>query len=151
VTALTLTTEEDVSDRMEVGPLPDGWSSTEATGQFLAIGLGAGVALRASVRVFEPLATNPDYLLDRFGAQIRGPLGRPVVQSLPDTHADGISVVAFEEESDGAITARIDLVRRAWNRDIAVSARTPRIEFVDELFSAMLDLLATVHPLGAER
>lgn len=137
--------------RMAVGRLPDAWSRDEQSGDFLATGVPTRRPVRATVRVFEPLDANPDYLLSRFGAQIVGPLGRPQVQSLPEPLADGISVVAFEEAADGALTARIDLVRRAWDLDIVVSAGTAEVEVIEELFSAMLELLATVQPVGDEQ
>ncbi len=132
--------------RMAVGRLPAAWARTEQPGQFIAARVGASGGIPATARVFEPLSANPDYLLQRFGSQNEGPLGRPTVQSLPDPLADGVSIVAFEEARDGTLTARIDLVRRAWNLDIVVSAYTTDIAAVEPLFSAMLDLLATVQP-----
>ncbi|HYI34142.1 MAG TPA: hypothetical protein VEX88_11835 [Glaciibacter sp.] len=132
--------------RMAVGPLPDGWNRGDKEGQFEASGFAVGGRIPATVRVFEPLGANPDYLLRRFGAQIDGPLGRPTVQSLPDSLADGVSIVAFDEAHDETLSARIDLVRRAWDLDIVVSARTTEIAVVEQLFSVMLDLLATVQP-----
>jgi hypothetical protein len=134
-----------------VGRLTAAWSVDEGPGRFRATGIGAVGTIRAIVRAFEPLDPNPDYLLRRFGADTVGPLGRPRVQSLPEELADGISVVAFEEAPDGALWARIDLVRRAWERDIVVSARTSEMEVVDALFSAMLDLLAIVKPIGDDQ
>jgi hypothetical protein len=138
-------------DRLAVGQLPDAWSRGDEPGRFLATGIRPGRTAVVTVRVFEPLEANPDYLLDRFGARTIGPLGRPRVQSLPESLSDGISVVAFEEGADRTLTARIDLVRRAWDLDIVVSARTAEVEAVEELFAAMLDLLATVRPVGDER
>jgi hypothetical protein len=132
--------------RMAVGPLPDAWNRGDKEGTFVASGFAVGGRIPATVRVFEPLDANPDYLLRRFGAQTEGPLGRPTVQSLPDALADGVSIVAFDEAPDGMLSARIDLVRRAWDLDIVVSARTTKIAMVEPLFSAMLDLLATVQP-----
>jgi hypothetical protein len=132
---------------MAVGPLPDGWNRGDKEGQFEASGFAVGGRIAARVRVLEPLGANPDYLLRRFGAQIDGPLGRPTVQSLPDALADGVSIVGFDEAHDGTLSARIDLVRRAWDLDIVVSARTTEIPIVEPLFAAMLDLLATVQPI----
>jgi hypothetical protein len=133
--------------RMAVGPLPDAWSRSDTAGRFEASGFAVGGPISASVRVFQPLDANPDYLLRRFGTHVDGPLGRPTVQSLPEPLADGVSIVAFEEERDGTLTARIDLVRRAWDLDIIVSARTTEIAVVEPLFSAMLDLLHAVQPI----
>ena len=110
--------------RMSVGPLPGGWARGGAVGQFEASGFPRGGAIPATVRVFEPLDTNPDYLLRRFGAQADGPLGRPTVESLPESLAEGVSIVAFNEEPDGTLIARIDL-----------------------MLSSMLELLAAVHPI----
>jgi hypothetical protein len=137
--------------RLAFGLLPDAWSRGNEPGQFQPIGIRAGRTAIATVRAYEPLEANPDYLLDRFGARTIGPLGRPQVQSLPEPLADGISVVAFEEGVDRTLTARIDLVRRAWDVDIVVSARTAEVEAVPELFAAMLDLLATIRPVGVEQ
>jgi hypothetical protein len=137
--------------RMTVGRLPETWSRDEQQGQFQATGVRTARTVRATVRVFEPLDANPDYLLHRFGTQTAGPLGRPQVQSLPESLADGISVVSFEERADRTLAARIDLVRRAWNLDIVVSARTTEVEAVQTLFSAMLDLMATVRPAGDDQ
>jgi hypothetical protein len=131
---------------MAVGPLSDAWNRGDKEGRFEASGFAIGGKIEATVRVFEPLDANPDYLLRRFGAHTDGPLGRPTVQSLPDSHSDGVSIVAFDEAHDGTLSARIDLVRRAWDLDIVVSARTTEIAIVEPLFSAMLDLLATVQP-----
>lgn len=138
-------------NEIAVSRLPEAWSRDELPGHFLATGIRTRRTVRATVRVFEPLDANPDYLLGRFGAQTAGPLGRPQVQSLPEPLADGISVVGFEEGADHTLTARIDLVRRAWDLDIVVSARTAEVEAVEALFPAMLDLLATVRPEGDER
>jgi hypothetical protein len=132
---------------MSVGPLPDGWERGDAEGRFEASGFPRGGTIPATVRVFEPLDTNPDYLLRRFGAQADGPLGRPTVQSLPESLAEGVSIVAFDEGPDGTLTARIDLVRRAWNLDIIVSAHTADIALVDPMVESMLELLAAVHPI----
>lgn len=133
---------------MRVGPLPDMWSRGATAGLFQSSGLLPGHTLRATVRVYEPLESDTRYLLDRVGAQTDGPLGRPRVQTLPDHLADGISVLAFDEASDGSLSARIDLVRRAWDRDIVVSARAVPVEAVDDLVDAMLELLAAVRPSG---
>ncbi|MCW2935886.1 MAG: hypothetical protein JWM19_6848, partial [Actinomycetia bacterium] len=62
--------------------------------------------------------------------------------------ADGIAVVAFELEPDDTLTARIELVRRAWDLDIVVSARTSEIEATEALVSAMVELLGAVVPSG---
>lgn len=132
---------------MSVGPLPEGWARGAAEGRFEASGFPRGGPIPATVRVFEPLDTNPDYLLRRFGAQADGPLGRPTVQSLPESLADGVSIVAFDEAPNGTLTARIDLVRRAWSFDIIVSAHVTDIAMVDPMFSSMLELLAAVHPI----
>jgi hypothetical protein len=97
--------------------------------------------------VFEPLERNPNYLLDRVGARREGPMGRPAVASLPESLADGIAVVAFElVGSDDTLAARIELVRRAWDLDIVVSARTAEIEATESLVSAMVELLGSVVP-----
>ena len=141
-----MTTDNQTPDRMRVGPLPDGWSRGATAGLFQSSGILPGHTLRATVRVYEPLESDTRYLLDRVGAQTVGPLGRPRVESLPDNVADGISVVAFDEASDGSLSARIDLVRRAWNRDIVVSARAVPVQAVDALADAMLELLASVRP-----
>ena len=141
-----MTIETMNRNRMMVGRLPESWSRDEQPGQFRATGVATRRIVRAGVRIFTPLDESPDYLLRRFGANTLGPLGRPQVQSLPEPLADGVSVVTFEEGADRTLTARIDLVRRAWDLDIVVSARTAEVEAVEVLFSAMLDLLATVRP-----
>jgi len=57
-------------------------------------------------------------------------------------------VVGAELEPDDTLTARIDLVRRAWDLDILVSARTPEIGATGALVSAMVELLGAVVPSG---
>lgn len=136
---------------MNIGRLPHGWVRADRPGLFQTDQFGAGVELFASVRVFEPLASSPDYLLTRFGATTDGPLGRPRVESLPESLEEGVSIIAFEEEADGALVARIDLLRRAWNLDIVVSARTAEIVVVESLYFAMLELLASVQPMGENK
>jgi len=105
-------------------------------------------AVWSRVRAFESLDRNPDYLLDRVGTRRAGPLGRPEVVSLPEPLDDGIAVLAFELEPDDTLTARIELIRRAWDLDILVSARTPEIGATEALVSAMVELLAAVVPSG---
>lgn len=68
------------------------------------------------------------------------------MESLPESLAEGVSIVAFTEEPDGTLTARIDLVRRAWNLDIIVSARITDVALVDPMLSSMLELLTAVKP-----
>lgn len=134
---------------LQIDALPASWQQGQEPGWFLATAVPAKGALWARVRVFEPLDRNPDYLLDRAGARVEGPLGRPAVASLPESLADGIAVVAFELELDDTLTARVELVRRAWDRDIVVSARTGEIEATEALVSAMVELLGAVAPAGA--
>ena len=143
-------TDIGAPDRMIIGPLPIVWSRGATPDLFQSSGILPGHTLRSTVRVYEPLEADTRYLLERVGAQTVGPLGRPRVESLPDNVADGISVVAFDEASDGSLSARIDLVRRAWDRDIVVSARAVPVEAVDPLVDAMLELLASVRPAEVE-
>jgi len=128
------------------GGLPANWRSTELPAAFETLVSDRRLPAMAQVKVFESLAENPDYLLGTFRTTDDGPLGRPLVQSLPEPLADGISVVSFHESVNGALTSRIDLVRRAWNLDIIVSATTLNIESVEGMFSAMLELLSSVRP-----
>ena len=130
---------------VEVRPLPDPWQAEE-TGWFRASGIGSGGGIRAQVHAFEPLEQNPDYLLDRVGARREGPLGRPQLVTLPRELADGVAALAFELEPDDSLAARIDFVRRAWDLDILVSARTHEVDMVEELTAAMVQLLAVVRP-----
>ena len=134
--------------RLQIDALPTSWEQGAEPGWFRATALPARGATWSRVRVFEPLDPNPDYLLDRVGTRREGPLGRPEVVSLPEPLDDGIAVLAFELEPDDTLTARIDLVRRAWDLDILVSARTSEIEAAEPLVSAMVELLAAVQPLG---
>lgn len=138
--------EQDVVKEVEVVALPDPWRA-EQTGWFRAAGIGSGGGIRAQVRAFAPLEQNPDYLLDRVGARRDGPLGRPQVITLPRELADGVAVLAFELEPDDSLVARIDFVRRAWDLDILVCARTHEVAAVGELTAAMVQLLAVVAPV----
>jgi hypothetical protein len=134
--------------RLQINALPASWQQGPEPGWFRATAVPAKGALWSRVRAFEPLDRNPDYLLDRVGARREGPMGRPEVVSLPESLADGIAVLAFELEPDDTLTARIDLVRRAWDVDILVSARTPEIEATQALVAAMAELLGAVVPSG---
>jgi hypothetical protein len=136
------------SGRLQIDVLPPSWEQGPEPGWFRATTVPAKGATWSRVRAFEPLDRNPDYLLDRVGARREGPLGRPEVASLPESLADGIAVLAFELEPDDTLTARIDLVRRAWDLDILVSARTSEIEVAEALVSAMVELLGAVVPAG---
>lgn len=138
------------SGRLRIGALPASWEQGPEPGWFRATAVPAKGAAWSRVRVFRPVDRNPDYLLDRVGARREGPLGRPEVANLPESLADGIAVVAFELDSDDTLTARIDLVRRAWDLDITVSARTSEIEAAAALVSAMTELLAAVAPAREE-
>lgn len=142
---MTLTTTAPV---LMVDRCPDGWEPGEQPGEFLATGIGTAKTIRASVRVFSPESANPDYLLDRIHAYRAGPLGRPRIQSLPESLAEGVSVVAIEEGRAGSLRSRIDLVRRAYEMDIVMTAQTVDFETVEELFPALLELLAAVVPIG---
>lgn len=130
---------------VRVDRIPAAWRVGEGEGEFIATALPLGEE-SVVVSVMLAQSPNPDYLLTRYGAKVAGPLGRPMVQSLPELLADGVSIVASEEGRDGALYARIDLVRRAWNLDIAVSARHVAVENAELLFSDMLDLLWEVQP-----
>jgi hypothetical protein len=134
------------SSRLQIDALPASWEQGSEPGWFRATAVPARGAVWSRVRAFEPLDRNPNYLLDRVGARREGPLGRPEVVSLPQSLADGIAVVAFELEPDDTLTARIELVRRAWDLDIVVSARTSEIEVAESLVSAMVELLGAVVP-----
>lgn len=134
--------------RLQIDALPTSWEQGAEPGWFRATAVPTKRAVWSRVRAFEPLDRNPDYLLDRVGARREGPLGRPEVVSLPESLADGIAVLAFELEPDDTLTARIDLVRRAWDLDILVSARTSEIEVAEALVSAMVELLGAVVPAG---
>lgn len=134
--------------RLQIDALPTSWEQGAEPGWFRATALPARGATWSRVRVFEPLDPNPNYLLDRVGTRREGPMGRPEVASLPESLADGIAVLAFEPEPDDTLTARIDLVRRAWDLDILISARTSEIEVAEALVSAMVELLGAVVPAG---
>jgi hypothetical protein len=133
---------------LQIHPLPASWERGPEPGWFRATAVPAKGATWCRVRAFEPLDRNPNYLLDRVGTRREGPLGRPEVASLPESLADGIAVLAFELGNDDTLTARIDLVRRAWDLDILVSARTFEIEATEALVSAMAGLLGAVAPAG---
>ena len=135
-------------NRLQIDALPASWEQGPEPGLFRATTVPAKGATWSRVLAFEPLDRNPDYLLDRVGVRREGPLGRPEVASLPESLADGIAVLAFELEPDDTLTARIDLVRRAWDLDILVSARTSEIEAAEALVSAMVELLGAVVPAG---
>ena len=134
------------SGRLQIDALPASWELGPEPGWFRATTVPARGATWSRVRVFEPLDRNPNYLLDRVGARREGPMGRPAVASLPESLADGVAVVAFELGSDDTLTARIELVRRAWDLDIVVSARTAEVEATESLVSAMVELLGAVTP-----
>jgi hypothetical protein len=134
--------------RLQIDVLPASWEQGPEPGWFRATAVPAKGATWSRVRAFEPLDRNPDYLLDRVGARVDGPLGRPAVASLPESLADGIAVVASELASDDSLTARVELVRRAWDLDIVLSARTSEIEATEALVSAMVELLGAVVPSG---
>jgi hypothetical protein len=138
----------NASARPRIDVLPASWEQGPEPGWFRATAVPVKGTVWSRVRAFEPLERNPNYLLDRVGARREGPLGRPTVASLPEALADGIAVVAFELEPDDTLTARIELVRRAWDLDIVVSARTPEIEAAEPLVSAMVELLGAVAPSG---
>jgi hypothetical protein len=133
---------------LQIDALPVSWEQGPEPGWFRATAVPAKRAVWSRVRAFESLDRNPDYLLDRVGTRRAGPLGRPEVVSLPEPLDDGIAVLAFELEPDDTLTARIELVRRAWDLDILVSARTPEIGATEALVSAMVELLAAVVPSG---
>lgn len=133
---------------LQIDALPASWEQGAEPGWFRATAVPAKEAAWARVRAFEPLDRNPNYLLDRVGARREGPLGRPEVVSLPEELADGVAVLGFDLEPDDSVTARIDLVRRAWDLDILVSARTAEIEATEALAAAMVELLAAVVPSG---
>jgi len=132
--------------QLQIDVLPASWEQGPGPGWYRATTVPARGATWSRVRVFESLDRNPNYLLDRVGARREGPMGRPAVASLPESLADGIAVVAFELEPDDTLTARIELVRRAWDLDILVSARTSEIEATEFLVSAMVELLGSVVP-----
>jgi hypothetical protein len=134
--------------RLQIDALPASWEQGSESGWFRATSVPAKGAVWSRVRAFEPLDRNPNYLLDRVGTRREGPLGRPEVASLPEALADGVAVLAFELGNDDTLTARIDLVRRAWDLDILVSARTSEIEATEALVSAMVELLGAVAPAG---
>ena len=134
--------------RLQIDALPASWEQGPEPGWFLATAVPAKGATWSRVRAFEPLDSNPNYLLDRLGTRVEGPLGRPEVASLPEPLADGIAVLAFDLGPDDTLTARIDLVRRAWDLDIVVSARTSEIEATEALVAAMVELLGAVVPSG---
>jgi hypothetical protein len=134
--------------RLQIDTLPASWEQGPEPGWFRATSVPAKGAMWSRVQAFNPLDHNPNYLLDRVGARREGPLGRPEVASLPEELADGIAVVAFGLEPDDTLTARINLVRRAWDLDILVSARTAEIEATEALVSAMVELLGAVVPSG---
>lgn len=138
----------NASARPRIDVLPASWEQGPGLGWFRATSVLVKGTVWSRVRVFEPLDRNPNYLLDRVGARREGPLGRPAVATLPESLADGIAVVAFELEPDDTLTARIELVRRAWDLDIVVSARTSEIEAAEPLVSAMVELLGAVAPSG---
>jgi hypothetical protein len=133
---------------LQIDVLPASWEQGPEPGWFRATTVPAKDPIWARVRAFEPLDRNPDYLLDRVGTRREGPLGRPEVATLPESLADGIAVLAFELEPDDTLTARIDFVRRAWDLDILVSARTPEIAAAGPLAAAMTELLGAVAPAG---
>jgi hypothetical protein len=134
--------------RLQIDGLPASWEQGTEPGWFRATSVPAKGAMWSRVQAFNPLDRNPNYLLDRVGARREGPLGRPEVASLPEELADGIAVVGFGLEPDDTLTARINLVRRAWDLDILVSARTAEIEATEALVSAMVELLGAVVPSG---
>lgn len=133
---------------LQIETLPASWEQGTEPGWFRVTSVSAKGAMWSRVRAFEPLDRNPNYLLDRVGARREGPLGRPEVVSLPEPLEDGVAVLGFELEPDDTLTARIDLVRRAWDLDILVSARTSEIEATEDLVAAMVELLGTVVPSG---
>jgi hypothetical protein len=137
-----------MTGQLRIDALPASWEQGPEPGWFRAIAVPVKGAVWSRVRAFEPLERNPDYLLDRVGARREGPLGRPAVASLPEPLDDGIAVVAFELELDDTLAARVQLVRRAWDLDILVSARTAEIEATQALVSAMVELLGAVVPAG---
>lgn len=128
-----------------IASLPPSWKLEEAPGRFLAPAIGAS-GMRARMRVFTPLEQNSDYLLDCVGTRVDGPLGRPEVVTLPRELADGIGVLAFDVDQNDDLFARIDLVRRAWDLDVVVSARTAEVEVLEPLGAALVQLLAAVEP-----
>jgi hypothetical protein len=145
-----------MTGRLRIDVLPASWEPGPEPGWFRATGVPAKGPAKgpaegsvwSRVRAFEPLDGSPDYLLDRVAARREGPLGRPAVASLPEPLADGIAVVGFELEPDDTLAARVELVRRAWDLDILVSARTGEIEATRALVSALVELLGAVVPVG---
>lgn len=132
---------------VEVAPVPRGLRPGGLPGRFTVLPVRTRVPVVAQVHAFAPSGPDPDYLLDRVGAREEGPLGRPLVQSLPQELADGVSVVAFGE-AGGVLSARVSLARRAWDLDLLVTAATDEVDVVQDLYEALCELLAAVHPAG---
>ena len=91
------------SGRLQIDALPTSWEQGPEPGWFRATAVPAKGAAWSRVRAFEPLERNPNYLLDRVGARVEGPLGRPAVASLPESLADGIAVVGYDNLSTGML------------------------------------------------
>lgn len=127
--------------------IPHSWQIGTDAGEFFAVSTPVGPET-AVISILAAEKADPDYLLTRYRTRVSGPLGRPIVQSLPELLADGVSVLSFSEATDGTLVARIDLVRRAWNSDIVISAVGVALGNTDALFSDMLDLLWEVRPEG---
>lgn len=135
----------EIDARMGPSPLPRGWGGGCRPSLYRR-NTSADVPPGLSLHVYEALSESTDYLLERFETKVEGPLGRPQVQALPESLADGISVVSFDEGDDSILTAHIDLVRRAWMLDVVVSGDVAEIHQVEQVFAAMLELLARVGP-----
>jgi hypothetical protein len=132
------------------GPLPPGVDPGPRTGCFVVSALPSQRVVEVEITVATARPGGTDYLLERFGATADGPLGRPRVQPLPEPLRDGVSIVAFAAGEDGALRARIDLVRRAWGLDVALTVVDVDLGDVDALVAAMLELLLVIRPEPGE-
>lgn len=136
---------------LTMGALPMEWQEGSDPALFVSTTIAEGSTVAASLRVFRALGSDTRYLLERLGANDEGPLGRPHRQDLPSRLADGISLLSFDETDEGLLSARIVLVRRAWNLDIILSASGIPVEAAPDVYTPMLDLLASVHPNEEDR
>ncbi|WP_065571754.1 hypothetical protein [Microbacterium oleivorans] len=131
---------------VSLDPVPQAWDVGERVGRFTLRQAGRAEGVRADLRVFRALGSDTRYLLDRVGAVPGGPLGRARMQQLPESLAEGVSLLSFDEAYDGRLSARLVLLRRAWDLDIILSARGIPLEGVDDVYDAALDLCA-VQPM----